>query len=237
MKKIAGLVALALSCGLLFACGDDRETAVGGGGDTAISLGSEPPGRFLDNGNGTITDKHTGLMWESKTEDGDVHDLWSAYTWSSRSSMSGPTGTVFTSFLAKLNDAGGGTCPSGGPTGGCCPNATCTDDDCFADHCDWRLPTIEELRSPILTGGCGETGQMHCVSPVWAPVVDGYTNEFYWSFTQCNHDRVVLGQSFGDGGETTVGSLPLSTGLARAVRGPIWNHQYLHGCDFMYEGR
>ncbi len=73
--------------------------------------------RFIDNGNGTITDNQTGLMWEKKDDVGGIHDWDNAYSWSTGTSGN-PDGTVFTSFLATLN-----TPP------------------CFAGHCDWRLPT------------------------------------------------------------------------------------------------
>src|SRR5262245_36534894 len=56
----------------------------------------QPP-RFVDNGNGTVTDRQTGLMWEKKT-DGNVN---ATYTWSSTGTA--PDGTLFTSFLATMN--------------------------------------------------------------------------------------------------------------------------------------
>jgi hypothetical protein len=38
--------------------------------------------RFVDNGDGTVTDTRTGLMWEQKTDDGSIHDKDNVYTWS-----------------------------------------------------------------------------------------------------------------------------------------------------------
>jgi len=75
------------------------------------------PPRFHDNGDGTITDNQTGLMWEKKDDAGGIHDKDNTYTWSTGSPWN-PDGTAFTAFLATLN-----TPP------------------CFAGHCDWRLPT------------------------------------------------------------------------------------------------
>jgi hypothetical protein len=72
---------------------------------------------FVDNGDGTISDTRTGLMWEKKASDGSIHDRSNGYTWSQ--SGTAADGTVFTVFLAGLN-----TPP------------------CFAGHCDWRLPTV-----------------------------------------------------------------------------------------------
>ncbi|MFN2425505.1 MAG: DUF1566 domain-containing protein [Candidatus Binatia bacterium] len=36
---------------------------------------------FTDNGNGTLTDNATGLMWEKLSDDGSIHDKDTAYTW------------------------------------------------------------------------------------------------------------------------------------------------------------
>ena len=92
--------------------------------------------RFTDNGDGTISDAQTGLMWEKKGDLDNVpiacpsavacpdpHDADNQYTYSA-GSPTGPPGTAFTVLLAQLN-AGGG----------------------FAGHTDWRLPTREELQT------------------------------------------------------------------------------------------
>ena len=36
---------------------------------------------FTDNGNGTVTDNVTGLMWEKQSDDGSIHDKDNVYTW------------------------------------------------------------------------------------------------------------------------------------------------------------
>lgn len=36
---------------------------------------------YVDNGDGTITDQRTGLMWEKLSDDGTIHDKDTAYTW------------------------------------------------------------------------------------------------------------------------------------------------------------
>lgn len=106
--------------------------------------------RFCDNGDGTITDSSTGLMWEKKDMSGGIHDLGNQYSWSS--SGSAADGTAFTMFLASLN-----TPP------------------CFAGHCDWRLPksagTAErpsgeaaELESIVAPYPCGTPP---CVPPIF----------------------------------------------------------------------
>ncbi len=71
--------------------------------------------RFVDDGDGTIADRQTCLVWEKKDNAGGIHDLNNVYRWSS--SGSAPDGDLFTTFLAGLNGPG------------------------FAGHHDWRIPT------------------------------------------------------------------------------------------------
>ena len=106
--------------------------------------------RFVDNGNGTITDRQTCLVWEKKDDAGGIHDKDNYYQWSSTGTN--PDGGAFTVFLAGLNSAG------------------------FAGHHDWRLPTsagccgyptgqAAELESIVDSGvsGCGSGSP--CVDP------------------------------------------------------------------------
>ena len=78
-----------------------------------VDPGASP--RFIDNGDGTITDRETCLVWEKKDNAGGIHDLNNVYQWSSTGSAM--DGSVFTVFLAGLNGAA------------------------FAGHRDWRVPT------------------------------------------------------------------------------------------------
>jgi Protein of unknown function (DUF1566)/Right handed beta helix region len=75
--------------------------------------------RYVDNGNGTITDRSTCLVWEKKDNAGGIHDLNNQYQWSSTGTAM--DGDAFTVFLAGLNSSG------------------------FAGHGDWRLPTSAGL--------------------------------------------------------------------------------------------
>lgn len=92
---------------------------------------------------GTVIDRLTGLQWERKTNDSTVHDKDNDYTWTTGSSAA--SGTVFTTFLATLN--GGG---------------------CFAGHCDWRLPTKEELWTTTTEPSCATPP---CIDAAFGPAV------------------------------------------------------------------
>ena len=126
--------------------------------------------RFVDNRDGTVTDRKTGLTWEKKDKlDGspyasDPHDADNTFAWSGTGSI--PDGAAFTALLAGLN---GGTSPDGLETSGC-----------FTGHCDWRLPTSEELAGIVdeTQGTCGG-GIGPCTDPILGPMqADGY-----WSAT------------------------------------------------------
>jgi len=79
---------------------------------------------YTDNGDGTITDNTTGLMWEKNSDDDSIHDKDNTYTWGMTSSPYTMNGTMVTTFLATLNGGGG-----------------------FAGHTDWRIPNRFELES------------------------------------------------------------------------------------------
>jgi hypothetical protein len=122
--------------------------------------------RYVDNGDGTITDTRTGLVWEKKSNDGSIHDKDDTYTWSTGSPYS-PDGTAFTSFLATLNHS---------PT-------------CFAGKCDWRLPNVTELQSlvdygrlnpaidPVFNTECPN----HCTVMTCSCIVLDVGDAYYWS--------------------------------------------------------
>jgi hypothetical protein len=123
--------------------------------------------RFVDNGDGTVTDNKTGLMWEQKVTCGSINYanpscMENLYTWSFGAPYTEPTGTLYSDFLERLNDLKN---PNDGTT-----------TPCFANHCDWRIPTIGELRS-ILPAPYPLCGSSLCIDPAFGPT-QAY---LYWS--------------------------------------------------------
>jgi hypothetical protein len=110
--------------------------------------------RFVDNGDGTVTDNLTALQWEKKDNlEGlqnfpDPHDADNTYQWSFTGTVA--DGSAFTTFLASdvtaLNNNG----------------------SCFAGDCDWRLPTRNELLAIALPPfpACLTSP---CIDPIFGP--------------------------------------------------------------------
>jgi hypothetical protein len=62
--------------------GDLRIAAPGDSGNCNIAGNT-----YTDNGDGTITDDGSGLVWEKKSDDGSIHDQDSTYNWNDASAV------------------------------------------------------------------------------------------------------------------------------------------------------
>ena len=76
------------SAGTVISCADT-------GQDGDIQAGATLS--YTNNGDGTITDTNTGLMWEKKSNDGSIHDKDTGYTWDA----------AFAVHIVGLNAGGG----------------------------------------------------------------------------------------------------------------------------------
>ena len=62
---------------------------------TSLRAAAQSP--YVDNGDGTITDQGSGLMWEKLSDDGTVHDQDNTYSWEA----------AVTDKIARLNNGSG----------------------------------------------------------------------------------------------------------------------------------
>lgn len=153
--------------------------------------------RLVDNGDGTVTDRLTGLQWERKTNldstpnASDPHDVDNLYAWSA-GGLSGTAadGTVFTSFLATLN-------------GGC-----------FAGHCDWQLPTRDQLQT-IVSPPHPNCAITPCIDPTFGPTL---ANTYWSATTEATLTTFAWGAGFQIGGGGLNGATKTGTAYVRAVR-------------------
>jgi Protein of unknown function (DUF1566)/Collagen triple helix repeat (20 copies) len=143
--------------------------------------------RYMPNGDGTLTDTQTGLMWELQTSacSGEVTCYSDTFVWSATGNPA--DGTLFTTFLAGLN---GGVYYS--PSANQDFSATGAS-ACFANHCDWRIPTIAELQTIFVSTipGCGIS--LACIDPAFGPT---QANNYWSSSTWASNPEVAWNVPF-----------------------------------------
>lgn len=107
----------------------------GTGQDGDVESGAAPA--YVDNGDGTVTDGESGLVWEKKSDDGGPHDMDDTYAW-----------------VGTCTGDGQGWCTRDADcsvAGGTCAGTTAFEwvdalnAAAFAGHSDWRLPSVREL--------------------------------------------------------------------------------------------
>jgi hypothetical protein len=187
------------------------------GFQTKASLASSmcQPGdgkRFVDNGDGTVTDNLTTLVWEQKDNldgslnDSDPHDADNEYAWSTGGPPYKEDGTAFTGFLTTLNGGGG-----------------------FAGANGWRLPTLAELQTILAdfpcTGAGGGTTCL-CTSMPCIAFNDSNTQSgHYWSATSdvplSNYAWLVYFDAGGVGLNGNILNDKVYDNFVRAVRGGL----------------
>lgn len=124
------------------------------------SVGAGRALSYTDNGDGTITDNATGLMWEKLSDDGSIHDKDTFYSWDNDALV--PWDGAFTK-IAALNGGGG-----------------------FAGYTDWRLPNIRELESIVDRGrwpAIDPAFNTGCVAACTVTTCSCTFMDYYWSST------------------------------------------------------
>ena len=154
---------------------------------------------FRDNGDGTVTDDSTGLMWEKKVDHpagvDNLHNVGYVYSWSQSgdpSEVTGtePDGTAFTMFLRLLNEGR------------------------FAGHSDWRLPTRQELLSIV------DASRIPRINEVFGPTNSSWGPPTCWYWTsETRTDIPNQPDNLHNAWEVNFGSVDPSSGFPEVQSG------------------
>jgi len=160
-------------------CWDTSGTVIAciGTGQDGESRTGLAPG-YVDNGDGTITDTNTGLMWEKLSDDGSIHDKDDQYNWNSVGLK-----------IGALNSAGG----FAGHTDWRLPNRRELDSIV-------NLENVSPAVSPAFNTNCGTSsnGNVGCtvttcscsvMSTYWTSSTHAFSKNLAWSI------------NFNDGGD------------------------------------
>ena len=154
---------------------------------------------YTDNGDGTITDNNTLLMWEKKDLSGGLHDRDNTFRWSGDGSQE-----TIRDWLDDVNAEGG--------TG-------------FAGFNDWRIPNVKELASIVdyerTNPSIDPVFNTDCTAACTLPNCSCTAASNYWMSTTAAINPAVAAWNVdfnlgnvGDGGKTV-------NDRVRAVRGGL----------------
>jgi hypothetical protein len=171
--------------GVVLATGQTKKLVAGDDGDLRRGV----PSRFVDNGNGTVSDLTTGLMWTKKCREdppGDLcpedHHVHTRYLWFGHCSA---TAESHCSIDADCPE--GESCDHGESIWGWLQRVNAEAGRGFAGYSDWRLPNLRELHTLIDYGrmapAVGPAFNRDCASPCSVMTCSCSAGPSYWSTT------------------------------------------------------
>jgi len=191
-----------------------QTTSYRAGDDGALQIGA--PFAFTDNGNGTISDANSGLMWEKKGNDSGMHDKDTSFTWAN----------AFAVHLDRMNNTCDGFEGNPNSLTPCTTNADCIgigNQLCgHAGFRDWRIPNKVELQTlldmSVRTPATTAIFDTACPNNCTVLTCSCTTNDKFWSSTTyLDSSLQAWWVSFSDGDVNY--DLKTSTQKVRAVRG------------------